>query len=618
MKSFDEWFNTPFANTGGQDKMELSEEESLLVIRRLHKVLRPFLLRRLKKDVEAELPEKKEEVIKCKLSALQAVLYKQLVERGSLFIPNADKGGKVTSSGLSNTIMQLRKVCNHPFIFEEVEKAINPSGINNDLLWRTAGKFELLDRLLPKFFTTGHRVLMFFQMTKIMNIMEDYLHLKGFRYLRLDGTTKADDRSALLKEFNAPNSPYFMFMLSTRAGGLGLNLQTADTVIIFDSDWNPHQDLQAQDRAHRIGQKNEVRILRLITTNSIEEKILERAQYKLDIDGKVIQAGKFDNKSTNEERDALLRSLLEAGARGDSEGNEEMDDDELNEIIARNELELEVFKKFDMERNAHPLFGEGPGRRERLFPDDEVPADINLIPEVAEVEAPKGRGARERNNVRYDDGLTEEQWLDAMDDDEDTVEDAIRRKRERIERRQSKKLARLTVDVSPAPETPADRDASTPPPSHKRKRGRQPKTKETPARIREPEPAEPESVPKRKRPRGGKMDTMSPENRAVFQRVFETVYDAVVCLEDPDDGHTYSEHFIHLPSKKLYPTYYQFIKSPISYDMIRKRIDKEQYSSVTEFRSDFLLMYANARTFNEPGSGIYADAGKMEVSTIFV
>lgn len=139
--------------------------------------------------------------------------------------------------GLSNMIMQLRKLCNHPFVFEEVESAVNPSKINNDCLWRTAGKFELLDRLLPKFFVTKHRVLMFFQMTQIMNIMEDFLHLRGFRYLRLDGSTKADDRSALLKEFNAPDSPYFIFLLSTRAGGLGLNLQTADTVIIYDSDW---------------------------------------------------------------------------------------------------------------------------------------------------------------------------------------------------------------------------------------------------------------------------------------------------------------------------------------------------------------------------------------------
>src|SRR5215470_12210408 len=113
-------------------------------------------------------------------------------------------------------------------------------------------------------------------MTRVMDIMEDYFAYRGWAYLRLDGSTKADDRSELLKLFNAPDSPYDIFMLSTRAGGLGLNLQTADTVIIFDSDWNPHQDLQAQDRAHRIGQKNEVRILRLITSNSVEEKILER------------------------------------------------------------------------------------------------------------------------------------------------------------------------------------------------------------------------------------------------------------------------------------------------------------------------------------------------------
>lgn len=175
VKSFDEWFNTPFANTGGQDKMELTEEEALLVIRRLHKVLRPFLLRRLKKDVESELPDKVEKVIKCKLSALQAKLYSQMMNNGILYVNNEDKGGyvehhiqaccivlilsrKLGVKGLSNMIMQLRKLCNHPFVFEEVENAVNPSKINNDSLWRTAGKFELLDRLLPKFFQTGHKV----------------------------------------------------------------------------------------------------------------------------------------------------------------------------------------------------------------------------------------------------------------------------------------------------------------------------------------------------------------------------------------------------------------------------------------------------------------------------
>ncbi|NWU18601.1 SMCA2 protein, partial [Cephalopterus ornatus] len=113
------------------------------------------------------------------------------------------------------------------------------------------------------------------------------------------GTTKSEDRAALLKKFNEPGSQYFIFLLSTRAGGLGLNLQAADTVIIFDSDWNPHQDLQAQDRAHRIGQQNEVRVLRLCTVNSVEEKILAAAKYKLNVDQKVIQAGMFDQKSSS-------------------------------------------------------------------------------------------------------------------------------------------------------------------------------------------------------------------------------------------------------------------------------------------------------------------------------
>ena len=312
-KTFEDWFNTPFANTGTQEKLELTEEETLLIIRRLHKVLRPFLLRRLKKEVEKDLPDKVEKVIKCKLSGLQQQLYQQMLKHNALFVgagtEGATKGG---IKGLNNKIMQLRKICNHPFVFDEVEGVVNPSRGNSDLLFRVAGKFELLDRVLPKFKASGHRVLMFFQMTQVMDIMEDFLRMKDLKYMRLDGSTKTEERTEMLNAFNAPDSDYFCFLLSTRAGGLGLNLQTADTVIIFDTDWNPHQDLQAQDRAHRIGQKNEVRILRLITTDSVEEVILERAMQKLDIDGKVIQAGKFDNKSTAEEQEAFLRRLIES------------------------------------------------------------------------------------------------------------------------------------------------------------------------------------------------------------------------------------------------------------------------------------------------------------------
>ena len=162
-------------------------------------------------------------------------------------------------------MMQLRKCCNHPYLFLKNYDDLS----YNDWIIRSSGKFELIDRILPKFKKFGHRVLIFTQMTHLMDIMQAYFHYKGIRHLRLDGSTKAEDREERMRLFNEPNSQYDVFLLSTRAGGLGLNLQTADTVIIFDSDWNPQMDLQAQDRVHRIGQEKEVIVLRLITNNSI-------------------------------------------------------------------------------------------------------------------------------------------------------------------------------------------------------------------------------------------------------------------------------------------------------------------------------------------------------------
>lgn len=351
VKTFDDWFNTPFANTG--EKIELNEEEQLLIIKRLHKVLRPFLLRRLKTDVEKDLPDKTERVLKTPLSALQLKLYSQVRQSGAMLVQASATGKKNAGvRSVNNTVMQLRKICNHPFVYNEVEDALNPQHLTNDMIFRVSGKFELLSRMLPKLKATNHRVLIFFQMTHVMDIMEDFLRLMGYKYLRLDGSTKSDDRSSLLKLFNAKDSEYFVFILSTRAGGLGLNLQSADTVVIFDSDWNPTQDLQAQDRAHRIGQTKEVRVFRLVTANSVEETILARANYKLELDGKIIQAGKFDNKSSNEERDTALRTLFEVNPE-DNEANDVDDDDELNEIIARSDGEVEVFKQIDLQRNAH-------------------------------------------------------------------------------------------------------------------------------------------------------------------------------------------------------------------------------------------------------------------------
>lgn len=608
VKSFDEWFNTPFANTGGQDKMELNEEEQLLIIRRLHKVLRPFLLRRLKKDVEKDLPDKTERVIKCNFSALQAKLYKQLVTHNKLLVSDG-KGGKTGMRGLSNMLMQLRKLCNHPFVFEEVEEQMNPGKGTNDLLWRTAGKFELLDRILPKFQASGHRVLIFFQMTQIMNIMEDFLRLKGMMYLRLDGSTKADDRSELLKLFNAPNSPYFCFLLSTRAGGLGLNLQTADTVIIYDSDWNPHQDLQAQDRAHRIGQKNEVRILRLITSNSVEEKILERANFKLDMDGKVIQAGKFDNKSTNEEREAMLRIMLESAEAAEQLGEDEMDDDDLNMMMMRSDDELTLFQKMDRDREKNDKYG--PGKAfPRLLGESELP-DLYVNddqPVVEEIdESTFGRGARERTRVKYDDGLTEEQWLEAVDNDEDTIEAAIARKEAKIAKRSGKK--KLGED-SPLP----SRESSESPAP--KKRGRKPKAEK---RKADDASLDGDVAPrKRGRPTPGKtQETLTPEQRTIIQKVLNQVYEALNDLEeeshDPEiPNRGIIDPFIELPDKYDYPDYYQIIKNPICMNQIKRKINRKDYQSLKHFRQDIGVLCSNCRTYNEDTSLLYKDANLIE------
>ena len=623
VKSFDEWFNTPFANTGGQDKMELTEEEQLLVIRRLHKVLRPFLLRRLKKDVEKDLPDKQESVIKCKFSALQAKLYKQLVTYNKMSVSDG-KGGKTGMRGLSNMLMQLRKLCNHPFVFEQVEEQMNPDKATNDMIWRSAGKFELLDRILPKFKASGHRVLMFFQMTQIMNIMEDFLRLRGLKYLRLDGSTKSDDRSDLLSKFNSSASPYFCFLLSTRAGGLGLNLQTADTVIIFDSDWNPHQDLQAQDRAHRIGQKNEVRILRLISSNSVEEKILERAQYKLDMDGKVIQAGKFDNKSTAEERDALLRTLLDSAEAAEQlEEQEEMDDEYLNGIMARSDEEMLIFQKLDEERAKDPDYGPDP-KLPRLMAENELP-EIYLQednPVTEEIEELAGRGARERTRVKYDDGLTEEQWLMAVDDDEDTIEAAVARRNAKIEKRNANKEKRARQasgkDSSPEP----SRESSEVPAPKKRNR----KANGTKRKAED----EIDEVPASKRKRNGKqskiVDTLTVAQRSILQKSLNAVYQHLMHLEvdipgessedDDEDGplkRGIIDPFVKLVPKAQYPDYYIIITNPVAMDIIKKKINKEDYQSPKEFLDDIRLLCTNARTYNEDGSMLFQDANDIEV-----
>merc|ERR1712223_1026574 len=464
------------------------------------------------------------------------------------------------AKALMNTIMQLRKLCNHPFMFQQVEESYakhigSPTDIvQGPDIYRSAGKFELMDRILPKLKASGHRVLMFCQMTQCMTIIEDYFNFKGYRFLRLDGMTKADERAEQLKVFNDPNSEYFIFLLSTRAGGLGLNLQTADTVVIFDSDWNPHQDLQAQDRAHRIGQKNEVRVLRLMTVNSVEERILAAAKYKLNMDEKVIQAGMFNNRSTGGERRELLQSILRAEDEGDEDENETPDDEVVNQMIARSESEFEKFQQMDIDRRRAEA-SLGSERKSRLMEESELPPFLLEEPEeiVSEDEEAKalelGRGNRARKETRYDEQLSEKDWLKAIgaeeeefdDDDDDTP------------RKRSKKKRRDESDDD------------------------EPRKKKKKSILRK------------------------------LQKKMRKLMEIVIQYED-QDGRVLSDPFMKLPTRKELPDYYDVIRKPVDITKILTKIEDGKFDDMDALERDFMLLCANTQKYNEDGSLIHEDS----------
>ncbi|KAL0226533.1 hypothetical protein P9112_013857 [Eukaryota sp. TZLM1-RC] len=390
--SFQNWFAAPFDDKKDQ---ELEEEEELLIIQRLHQVLQPFLLRRLKSDVEDQLPGKKEVIVKVPLSAWQDVFYQRIQLTKTATMTSAT--GKATVKGMQNAIMQLRKVCNHPWVF------LDEYDISEDLI-RSSGKFVFLDRMLPKLRVTGHKVLIFTQMVQIMDLLGQFLSYRGYHYLRLDGGTKADERGELLREFNRPDSPYFVFLLSTRAGGLGLNLQSADTVVIFDSDWNPQADLQAQDRAHRLGQQNEVRVLRLCTTTPIEENIISKAHHKLDIDSKIIQAGLYNPNATNEERKAALEELIHRPSSAMTDVTLGSNIKVINKQLARSEEEEVLFNRMDDEYDEERAARyKTPNPPPPLMTHEELPQWVVEPPKVEEEEdlSSYGRGARRRAEVSY-------------------------------------------------------------------------------------------------------------------------------------------------------------------------------------------------------------------------
>ncbi|KAF5376438.1 hypothetical protein D9615_008658 [Tricholomella constricta] len=431
--SFQEWFNLPTMQTN------LGSERSSQIISSLHAILKPFLLRRLKVDVEVNLPPKKEYVLYAPLSVQQREAYDRVLAgtlRSYLIGKNPAKeeskavdtgprrlrstGGKrrrksyavdgdddeyfemlekkevdergvkekadqhqqemerlgrehhfkstvkqVNNMKLQNAVMQLRKVCSHPFLFDWPLDPVTKQPALNDDLVNASGKMMVLDRLLRELFKRKHKVLLFSQFTTMLDIIEDWAtEFMGWKICRIDGSSSPMERREQMNTFqtagDAPDAPY-LFLLSTRAGGLGINLTAADTVIFYDQDWNPQMDAQAQDRAHRIGQTKPVLIFRLVSAHTIETKIMQRATEKRKLEALVIAKGKF-------------RKPAAAAGRSNSKP-------ETMAEMAASLLKLEGEKI-----NVVPNTAEG---KAGVLPDDELEMLLDRSPEVF---ADRGQG----------------------------------------------------------------------------------------------------------------------------------------------------------------------------------------------------------------------------------
>ncbi|KAK0703771.1 CDH1-like protein [Lasiosphaeria miniovina] len=299
-------------NPDNPEQDEAKRYETQAKLQNLHSSIAPYILRRTKETVESDLPPKTEKIIRVELSDLQLEYYKNILTRNYAALSDASNGHK---QSLLNIMMELKKVSNHPYMFHGAEERVLAGRTRREDqikgLITSSGKMMLLDQLLTKLKKDGHRVLIFSQMVKMLDILGDYLRIRGYQFQRLDGTIPAGPRRMAINHFNAENSEDFCFLLSTRAGGLGINLMTADTVIIYDSDWNPQADLQAMARAHRIGQKKPVNVYRLVAKQTIEEEVVTRARNKLFLEYLTIQAGVTD------EGKALREQFKERGFKMD-------------------------------------------------------------------------------------------------------------------------------------------------------------------------------------------------------------------------------------------------------------------------------------------------------------
>lgn len=308
--SFKQQFETPIKQGGYANASNLQVETAMKCAETLKDTISPYLLQRFKVDVASDLPKKSERVLFCKLTKPQRDAYEFFLSSGDM---TAILNGK--RQALFG-IDILRKICNHPDLVEHktlsIKEDYNYGNPNK------SGKMQVVRALLEIWKKNGHKTLLFAQHRIMLDILERFVKdMGGINYLRMDGNTSIKDRQTLVDRFNK-NPDLHVFLLTTKVGGLGVNLTGADRVIIYDPDWNPSTDVQARERAWRLGQKREVEIYRLMTAGTIEEKIYHRQIFKQFLTNKILRDPK--QRQTFQLRDLHdLFTLGEAAADGQTE-----------------------------------------------------------------------------------------------------------------------------------------------------------------------------------------------------------------------------------------------------------------------------------------------------------
>ncbi|XP_056597233.1 chromodomain-helicase-DNA-binding protein 4a isoform X3 [Triplophysa dalaica] len=439
-------FLTPerFSNLEGflEEFADIAKEDQ---IKKLHDMLGPHMLRRLKADVFKHMPSKTELIVRVELSPMQKKYYKFILTRNFEALNTRGGGNQVS---LLNVVMDLKKCCNHPYLFPvaATEAAKLPNGMyEGSALTKAAGKLLLLQKMMKKLKEGGHRVLVFSQMTKMLDLLEDFLENEGYKYERIDGSITGGMRQEAIDRFNAPGAPQFAFLLSTRAGGLGINLATADTVIIYDSDWNPHNDIQAFSRAHRIGQNKKVMIYRFVTKASVEERITQVAKKKMMLTHLVVRPGlgSKTGSMSKQELDDILKFGTEQLFKDELEGENKEDDSSvihyddkaIDRLLDRNQdatddTEIQSMNEYlssfkvaqyvvkDEEEAEEEVQREIIKQEESVDPDYwEKLLRHHYEQQQEDLARNLGKGKRIRKQVNYNDGSQEDRdWQDDQSD----------------------------------------------------------------------------------------------------------------------------------------------------------------------------------------------------------